>query len=196
MLARRLFLGCASLLWAPVAYGQILTTDLELKLVPKVGAGWQTIALENTYSDAIIVCTYNLPSSSSPPATTRIRNITATSFQLRIQQFENSSIVTASDVHCVIADEGAHDSGGLKFEAHKVDADRTAGLAVPGGWDLINNENVTSAITQSYANPHVVGQVMSFNDANASVFWNYDCDNRGNGAFFPVKPTVFVSENI
>ena len=184
MLARRLLLGCASLLWAPVAYGQILTTDLELKLVPNVGAGWQTIALENTYSDAIIVCTYNLPSSSSPPATTRIRNITATSFQLRIQQFENGSIVTASDVHCVIADEGAHDSGGLKFEAHKVDADRTAGLAVPGGWDLINNENVTSAITQSYANPHVVGQVMSFNDANASVFWNYDCDNRGNGAFF------------
>ena len=47
------------MLWAPVAYGQILTTDLELKLVPNVGAAWQTIALENTYSDAIIVCTYN-----------------------------------------------------------------------------------------------------------------------------------------
>ena len=108
MLARRLLLGCASLLWAPVAYGQILTTDLELKLVPNVGAAWQTIALENTYSDAIVVCTYNLPSSSAPPAVTRIQNITANSFQLRIQQFENSSIVTASDVHCIIADEGAH----------------------------------------------------------------------------------------
>ena len=184
MLARRLLLGYASLLWAPVASGQILTTDLELKLVPNVGAAWQTIALENTYSDAIVVCTYNLPSSSAPPAVTRIRNITATSFQLRIQQFENSSIVTASDVHCVIADEGAHDSGGLKYEAHKVDADQTAGLAVPGGWGIINNENVTSAITQSYADPHVIGQVMSFNDANASVFWNYDCESRGNGAFF------------
>jgi len=184
MLARRLLLGCASLLWAPVAYGQILTTDLELKLVPNVGAAWQTIALENTYSDAIVVCTYNLPSSSAPPAVTRIQNITANSFQLRIQQFENSSIVTASDVHCIIADEGAHDSGGLKYEAHKVDADRTAGLAVPGGWGIINNENVTSAITQSYADPHVVGQVMSFNDVNASVFWNYDCESRGNGAFF------------
>jgi len=184
MFAKRLIAGGASLLWAPVAYGQILTPDLELKLVPNVGAGWQTVVLENTYSDAIVVCTYNLPSSIAPPATTRIRNITATSFQLRIQQFENSSIVTASDVHCVIADEGAHNSGGLKYEARKVDADRTAGLAVQGGWDIINNENVTSNITQSYANPHVVGQVMSFNDVNASVFWNYDCDNRGNGAFF------------
>ena len=184
MTARRLIAGGVSMLWAPVAYGQILTTDLELKLVPNVGAGWQTIALENTYSDAIIVCTYNLPSSSSPPATTRIQNITATSFQLRIQQFENSSIVTASDVHCVIADEGAHDSGGLKYEARKVLSDGTNGLSVPGGWGTVNAENVTSAITQSYTNPHVVGQVMSFNDVNASVFWNFDCDNRGNGAFF------------
>ena len=131
------------MLWAPVAYGQILTTDLELKLVPNVGAAWQTIALENTYSDAIIVCTYNLPSSSSPPATTRIQNITATSFQLRIQQFENSSIVTSSNVHCIIADEGAHDSGGLKYEAHKVDADRTAGLAVPGGWGTVSYTHLT-----------------------------------------------------
>jgi len=167
-----------------LAYGQMLTSDLELKLVPNVGAAWQTIQLENSYSDAIVVCTYNLPSDLDPPATTRIQNITSTSFQLRIQQFENSSSVTASDVHCVIADEGAHNSGGLKYEARKVDSDQTAGLAVPGGWGIVNNENVTSAITQTYANPHVVGQVMTFNDSNASVFWNYDCETRGNGAFF------------
>ena len=167
-----------------LAYGQMLTADLELKLVPNVGAAWQTVQLENTYSDAIVVCTYNLPSDTDPSATTRIQNITATSFQLRVQQFENSSAVTASDVHCVIADEGAHNSGGLKYEARKVISDRTAGLSVPGGWSLINNEDVTSAITQIYDNPHVVGQVMSFNDANASVFWNYACESRGNGAFF------------
>ena len=184
MILDRLIAGGCCLLWAPMAYGQILTSDLELKLVPNVGAAWQTIALENTYADAIVVCTYNLPSASDPPATTRIQNVTATSFQLRIQQFENSSIVTASDVHCIIADEGAHDSSGLKYEAHKVISDGTNGLAVPGGWGVANAENVTNDIIQSYANPHVVGQVMTFNDANASVFWNFDCDARGNGAFF------------
>ncbi|WP_409432118.1 hypothetical protein ACJ3XI_07805 [Litorimonas sp. RW-G-Af-16] len=162
----------------------MLTTDLEIKLVPNVGAAWQTVALENTYSDAIVVCKHNLVSSASPSATTRIRNVTATSFQLRLQQFENSSIVPTSNVHCVIADEGAYNSGGLKYEARKVVSDGTSGLSVPGGWGIVNNENVTSAITQTYANPHVVGQVMSFNDANASVFWNYDCETRGNGAFF------------
>ena len=176
--------GVFWLLGAQLAYGQILTADLELKLVPNVGAAWQTVQLENSYSDAIIVCTYNLPNSSDPSVTTRIQNVTSTSFQLRLQQFENSSAVTASDVHCVIADEGAYNNGGLKYEARKVISDRTSGLSVPGGWGNINNEDVSTDISQTYANPHVVGQVMSFNDVNASVFWNYDCDSRGNGAFF------------
>lgn len=166
------------------AYGQIMTENLELKRVPNVGAAWQTVALENSYSDAIVVCTYNLPSAASPPVVTRIQNITSTSFQLRIQQYENSSVVTPSDVHCVISDEGAYNSGGLKYEARKVISDQTSGLAVPGGWGNVNNEDVSADISQTYANPHVVGQVMSFNDTNASVFWNYDCDSRGNGAFF------------
>ena len=185
MHSRSIFAGGMLWLFGPqLAYGQMLTADLELKLIPNVGAAWQSVQLENTYSDAIVVCTYNLPNASDPSVTTRIRNITSTSFELRLQQFENSSIVTASDVHCVIADEGAHDSGGLKYEARKVISDRTAGLSVPGNWGIINNENVTSAITQTYADPHVIGQVMSFNDVNASVFWNYDCETRGNGAFF------------
>ena len=170
------------LISGPLAYGQMLTSDLELKLVPNVGSAWQTVTLENTYSDAIVVCTYNLASNLNPSATTRIRSITATSFQLRLQQFENSAVVTAGDVHCVIADEGAYNSGGLKYEARKVLSTGTSGLAV--GWGVGTTENVTSDITQTYANPHVVGQVMSFNDVNASVFWNFDCDNRGNGAFF------------
>jgi len=185
MLLRYTIAGVA--LWlvsSPLAYGQLLTSDLELKLVPNVGAAWQTVALENTYTDAVVVCTYNLPSDLDPPAVTRIQNVTSTSFQLRLQQYENSSSVTASDVHCVIADEGAHNSGGLKYEARKVISDRTSGLAVPGGWGNVNNEDVSTAISQTYANPHVVGQVMTFNDSNASVFWNYDCDSRGNGAFF------------
>ena len=176
--------GVAWFLSSPLAYAQVLTADLEIKLVPNVGAAFQTVALENIYADAIVVCTYNLPSAAAPPAVTRVQNITATSFDLRIQQFENSSIVTASDVHCIIADEGPFDSGGLKYEARKVLSTRTSGLSVPGGWGIINSENVTNDITQTYADPHVVGQVMSFNDANASVFWNWDCESRGNGAFF------------
>lgn len=176
--------GLTWLFSSQLAYGQMVTSDLEIKLIPNVGATWQTVALENTYSDAIVVCTYNLPSSSAPSATTRIQNITSTSFDLRIQQFENSSIVTASSVHCVIADEGPYNSDGLKYEARKVLSTGTSGLSVPGNWGVANTEDVSNDVTQMYTNPHVVGQVMSFNDANASVFWNFDCETRGNGAFF------------
>jgi len=171
------------LILSPLAYGQVLTTDLEIKLVPNVGAAWQTVALENTYTDAIVVCTYNLPSSSAPPAVTRIQNITPNSFQLRIQQFENSSSVTASDVHCIIADEGPYNSGGLKYEARKVLSTGTSGQNVVGGWSIANTEDVSGAITQTYADPHVIGQVMSFFDANASTFWDNDCESRANPAF-------------
>ena len=192
------FISAGGMLWllgGQLAYGQILTTDLELKLVPNVGAAWQTIQLENSYSDAIVVCTHNLVSASDPSAATRIRNITATSFQLRLQQFENSSIVPTSNVHCVIADEGAHDSGGLKYEARKVLSTGTSGLEVPGGWGNVNTEDVSAAITQTYANPHVVGQVMSFNDANASVFWNYVI-LAAMALFSQAKRTGYVSVNI
>lgn len=169
------------LIFSPLCHAQMLTPDIELKRV-NVGGAWQTVQLENSYTEAVPVCTYNLPSSSSPSATTRIRNVTATSFDIRLQHFENSAVVTASDVHCVIADVGAYNSGGLKYEARKVLSTGTSGNAI--GWDNSTTEDVSAAITQSYTDPHVIGQVMSFNDANASVFWNNDCDTRGNGAFF------------
>lgn len=165
-----------------MAFGQLLTPNLEIKRVENVGANWITIPLENTYSDAIVVCTYNLSSSVNPPAVTRIRNVAANSFDLRIQQFENSSVVTPNDVHCIISDEGAYDTGGLKYEARKVLSIGTSGQAV--GWDASTTEDVSAAITQTYINPHAIGQVMTFNDVNASVFWNFDCETRGNGAFF------------
>jgi len=175
--------GIAWLLSSQFAYAQVLTTDLEIKRVPSVGAAWQTVALENTYADAIVVCTYNLPSAAAPPAITRIDNIGASSFDLRIQQFENSNVVTPSDVHCIIADEGAYNSGGLKYEAHKVVSDGTNGQFVPGGWGLTLTENVTGSVTQTYSDPHVIGQVMSFRDARASAYWDNNCVSQAQPAF-------------
>ena len=165
------------------AYAQVLSADLEVKLVPDVDGTWTVVNLENTYTNAVVICTYNLPSNTDQPATTRVRSITATSFQVRIQKFENSAAVTASGVHCIIADEGAYNSGGLKFEARTVISNNTSGLSVPGGWGFANNEEVTGSVTQAYASPVVLGQVMSFNDVKASVFWSFNCANRKVAAF-------------
>lgn len=170
------------------AAARVITSDLEVLKIPNVGAIWTTVPLSNSYARTVVVCTYNLPSSAAPTAVTRIRNVTATSFELRIQQFENSSTVTANDVHCIIADEGAHKlPTGLVFEARTVLSDGTSGLSVPNTWGAVNTEEVTTALTQKYLSPVVLGQVMSFNDSKASVFWTNNCVNRNRGPFESVN---------
>lgn len=177
-----LALACMVVMGAPFAAGQVLSLDFEVLKVP-ASASWTTVALENSYASPVVACTYNIPSALSPSATTRIRMVTSTSFEVRLQQFENSSAVTPGDVHCLIADEGAYNAGGLKFEARKVFSDQTSGLSVPNGWGLTNIEEITDSVTQSYSAPVVLGQVMSFNDVKASVFWTNNCVTRGAAPF-------------
>ncbi len=174
----------------PVA-AAVFSADLEVRLIPNVSTTWQTIALSNSYSNAIPICTYNLisfsgahPSYDFPPAVVRIRNITATSFDVRIQGWEDSAAV-AGDVHCLISDEGAFTlPNGTKYEARTVVSDRTSGRSsTDGGWNQANLENVSSAITQTYTNHVVLGQVISYNDNRASVFHTTDCEARQNEPF-------------
>jgi len=118
------------------------------------------------------------------PAVTRIRNITASSFQLRVQGWENTA-ASAADVHCMIMDEGAHTlPDGRKVEAHSVVSDQTSGqFSTDGAWNQGILEDVSASIVHTYNNPVVVGQVMSYNDVRASVIYMTDCDNRGNHPF-------------
>lgn len=163
------------------SFALVLSKDLEAILVKNVSTSWQTVSLTNTYTSAVVVCTYNLKAfgAANPPAVTRMRNITASSFDLRIQGWEDSA-ATASNVHCLIADEGAHTlSDGLKFEAHTVVSDQTNGqFSTDGGWNLALQEDVSASVINNYADPVVLGQVMSFNDNRASTIFVTDCDNR------------------
>lgn len=168
-----------------------LTPYFEVQLVPAVSTAWTTVSLDNTYADAIPVCTYVLGTFAgsagnytNPPAVTRIRNITASSFELRIQGWEDSAAST-SDVHCLIMDAGAHTlPDGRLVEAHSVTSDDTTGRnATDGSWLNSNLEDVSSSIVHSYTNPVVFGQVISHFDSRASVIYVNDCDVRGNHPF-------------
>ena len=168
-----------------------LSSYMEIQLVENVSTSWTTVALENTYSSAVPVCTYVLetfagsnPNYTNPPAVTRIQNITSNSFQLRIQGWEDSNAST-SDVHCLIVDEGVHTlPNGQKVEAHKVDSDFTTGQsATDGSWQQNDLEDVSATISHIYTNPVVLGQVISFNDSRASVIYVNDCDSRANHPF-------------
>jgi len=168
-----------ALLCSSNAWSQALSLDVEAILVENVGATWQTVELLNTYSNPVVACTYNLPTDLDPPATVRIQNAGSGSFDVRIQQFENSNVATPYDVHCLIVDSGAYVlPDGLEIEAYTVQSDRTAGLSVPGGWGLVNLEDVTATLTHTYTDMVVLGQVMTFNDDKASVIFTNNCVNR------------------
>lgn len=170
--------GLACLTFAS-ADAQALSQDVEAVLVPNVGAIFQTVELYNEYSSPVVACTYNLVSDTNPSATVRMRNVGPASFDIRLQQFENSNIVTAGDVHCLIVEEGVHTlSDGREIEAHTVLSDETSGLSVPNTWNLVNNERVDGLFGHNYTRLVMLGQVMTFNDSNASVFWTNNCSNR------------------
>ena len=173
--------GILSLLAVAPAAAQALSLDVEAKRIENVGAAWQTVELVNTYTSAVVACTYNLRTNANREAHIRVRNVGSDSFEVRVQRFEDSSAFTASDVHCLIADEGVNTlADGRVIEARTVLSTVTAGNAV--GWGSANTTNVTSMVTGGHSNLVILGQVMSFNDSEGSVFWSNNCNNRGNPA--------------
>ena len=180
------FIFATLLCWAE-AQAIELTNYFEVHLVKNVSTAWQTVNLDNTYSNAIVVCTYQLQdfTAANPPAVTRIDNITSNSFDLRIQGWEDSA-ATTNDVHCIIVDEGVHTlPDGRNLEAHSVLSDLTTGQNTTDGsaWNQNQLEDVSGSISHNYNNPVVLGQVMSFNDNRASVIHVTDCDARQNHPF-------------
>ena len=168
------------------AQAAILTADLEVHLLRAVSTSWQTVPLQNNYTNAIPICTYNLisfvgtaPNYTYPPAAVRINNITSNSFDIRIQGWEDGAAATG-DVHCLVTDEGVHTlPNGTVYEAYTVLSDKTSGqTATDGGWNQANLENVSASITRTYTNHVVLGQVISYNDSRASVFYTSDCEQR------------------
>ena len=180
------FIFATLLCWAE-AQAIELTNYFEVHLVKNVSTAWQTVNLDNTYSNAIVVCTYQLQdfTAANPPTVTRIDNITSNSFDLRIQGWEDSA-ATTNDVHCIIVDEGVHTlPDGRNVEAHSVLSDLTTGQNTTDGsaWNQNQLEDVSGSISHNYNNPVVLGQVMSFNDNRASVIHVTDCDARQNHPF-------------
>ncbi|MEL8055012.1 MAG: hypothetical protein AAGK66_02565 [Pseudomonadota bacterium] len=181
MTVKSTLLSVAALAVPALAQGQALSLDVEALLIEDVGATWQTVLLVNEYTNPVVVCTYNLRTNADQPATTRVRSVGPTSFELRVQRFEDSSAFTPSDVHCLIAEEGVNTlSDGKVIEARTVLSDGTNGNSP--GWGSANAENVAALVTGTYGTPVILGQVMTFNDNQASVFWTFNCSNRGTPA--------------
>ncbi len=136
----------------------------EIRIVDNLNSSWKYVQLLKDYNSPIIVCTYNLISRTNYPALIRIKNITSSSFMIRAQNPSENTLAN-SKAYCLIIEEGTYNASGLLFEAHKVVSDRTNRK-----WDWSRYQYV--AYSNSYVNPIVFGQVMSYNDPRWSAFWD------------------------
>ena len=174
--------------WAvPHARAAPLSNDLEFRIISNVGSGWTNVALNNSYTNAVPVCTYVTASTASESALPRIRNIQSDRFELKIQEMTGGSNPldnpTPGTVFCVIADEGLHTlPDGRTFEAITVLSDRTTGQA-NGNWNYADLEDLTGVVAGVYTAPVALVGLISSDDAQPSAPFVNDCENRGNPAF-------------
>lgn len=126
---------------------------------------WTSVDLGQSYNSAVIIATPIYPNSTIAPVVTRIRNVSGSSFEVKIDRADGLTAAVSVDVSIVAVEEGVYTQAtdGVTMEAVKYTSTVTAE----------NNNWTAEARTyqNSYTTPVVVGQVMSANDANWSTFW-------------------------
>lgn len=125
-----------------------------------VTTNWQTVYFHREYTSPIIVAR---PASfnESDPVTVRIRNVTSTNFEIRLQEPSNEDQAhIAETVSYFVIEEGSYTfPDGKRIIAGKIITNITCGDTDPGA----NFATVNFGYTFS-SPPAVIHQVMSFND--------------------------------
>ena len=168
------------------AYAFTLSSTVEAITISSVGDAFQTVNFENSYTNAVPVCTYVLPGTGSASAVIRIQSITSTSMQIRLQNPSNTSTVSAGTVFCMVANLGVNIlPDGRRIEARTVVSEETHGRNVPLGFangSIATMENISGDFS-GFTNAIALGQVITFNDPDFSVFHANDCETRGGPPF-------------
>ncbi|MEM7235086.1 MAG: hypothetical protein AAF517_23110, partial [Planctomycetota bacterium] len=127
---------------------------------------WTTVNLTNTYSSMVVVCTPNHDVNTQPVAV-RIRNAGGSSFEVSLSNASGLvSSISGVSAHYFVIEEGVYTlaTHGVAMEAVKYTSTVT---------DRKNSWNGEArSYQQAYSQPVVLGQVMTANDPNFSVFWS------------------------
>lgn len=150
-----------------------------------VSEEWQTVTLQNSYVNPVVVATVLTPDLSFDPVVTRVRNASGNSFDLRVQN-PGGSTNDKYGVYYFVAEAGVYDAAtyGITMEAVTANSANTSGKS---NWSTGNFEARTYG--QTYSNPAILGQVMTQNDADFSVFWS----SRSNSRTTPASATNFAA---
>ena len=149
-------------------------------------SGWTLVPLGRTYTSMVVVGSANYD-AASPPLVVRVRNVIGDSFEVRVDRADGSAAPIGDvDVHYVVVEEGVYTEAehGVKMEAIKFVS------TVTDGAESWVGESRTYA--NAYTTPVVLGQVMTYNDPDFSVFWS-----RGsNPSAPPSGKTLFVGKHV
>ena len=136
---------------------------LQHGVVTNVGSSWKTVSLPVTYNSMVVVASANYD-GTAVPAVVRLRNASGSSFEVRVDGADGGSptnvTVTYTAVEEGVYTQAAH---GIKMEAVKFTSTVTDHDSSWAG--------EARSYTNSYSAPVVVGQVMTYNDADWSTFW-------------------------
>lgn len=160
-----------------------LVKAMETVRVSDVGAGWTTVTMSLSYTSPVAACTpwYD---SNAVPAVVRMRNVSASAMEIRLQVPGDGTTVTG-DVHCLIVEEGQWQlPDGRAIEASLVSSTTTDR---EGSWN-----GQAASYGQAYFQPVVLGQVMTANDSAWSAFWAHGGARQSP----PNASTLFVGKQV
>ncbi|HEY90167.1 MAG TPA: DUF11 domain-containing protein, partial [Thermoflexia bacterium] len=141
------------------------TVKLETGTVSDVGANWVTVHLANSYTAPVVIGTLN-NDQGALPLVTRVRHAAGSSFELRLQQ-PGGGTVSTRDVHYLVMESGAYTlPNGIHLEGQIYTSTVTDGSS---SW---HGEPQSYLHDYHGTTPVVLGQVLSYNDADWSVFWD------------------------
>jgi len=138
-------------------------TEPPLEIATTTADGnWQTINLQNEYTNPVVIVSYYEVNNGSP-ISARVRNAGTNSFQVRLEA-PNGSTPTTDDIAYLVIEEGEWVFGDIKIEAHLYE---TSTLGRKNNW---NADSMTYQF--SYDNdPLVFHQLMSNNDTSWVTTW-------------------------
>lgn len=147
------------------AAGPRLTTDV----VTGIDDSWQVVTLPATYTSPVVLATVVMDSIADLPMVARVRNVSGNSLELKVQNPSGTALTGTYAVHLMVVEEGVYTVAehGIEMEALKVVSD---GTNENNDWGNVEMEQVVPS--NSYSSPVVLGQVMTENDTNWSVFWS------------------------
>ena len=165
-----------------VENNNIIPVKMEVGTVT-VSDTWQTVTLDSTYASMVVVTTPTYASLNDDPAVIRIRNAQGNSFEIKAQKAGSGTLNRTVNTQYIVAEEGHYteEANGIKMEAVKATSTKCY-------YKWASNTFIEARVfNNTYVQPVVVGQVMSYNDTRWSAF--YSCDASRN----PVTGTSFYA---